>query len=522
MKIVFIAGLTTDEKNKWYDKIEKLFNSGHKVKVVASSIGHIIHITVGDLLKVSTDYESARKYNEKKGRKMDIKGRDIDILGVANRPNRLNKNSSKVQSLLFAREKDWNPKKAKKWAKERGYKYGKVDETERYERLRQFDPTSVRKATIPFGKDTGIKSVMEFRGNPELVIGNSYSITQLNELGYGSPILTESNKKDYGLSIDEELIGTLVSKVYIGKGFTAPYFASTEEKDGKFKILRMIKKCINCKYYPNYCGYWNPKIDVMGKFYTIEEINSRNPYEFSCEECLIKGEKGSTYLYTLKKEMSDRKTSSKNIECLRNSIKRIFKKDLNEEELLELRNELYKNGIESEEDDMFEDVAETYLNKKNQNRMNRNPHLLLLFNPNKKTRNKGNILLGLLKDAIRSYNAGNIDRAKRNLDRYEEAIMKGQNISDSNAIQEYLKKNDTEGYMLYMKILPVRNETQQELIFDIQYRGKPLETDFWGSEIEDTFEFDKEILNKILKLNVGETIKVKNISNDDYKFIRTA
>lgn len=45
-----------------------------------------------------------------------------------------------VQSLLFSRAEGWTTSKAKQWAKSHGYKHGKVDVTDQYIRLRQFDP----------------------------------------------------------------------------------------------------------------------------------------------------------------------------------------------------------------------------------------------------------------------------------------------------------------------------------------------------------------------------------------------
>ena len=62
-----------------------------------------------------------------------------------------NRPSSQIQTLLFAKKgrHQWTLTQAKKWLKEKGFKYGKVDETENYLRFRQmepglFDPTSFR------------------------------------------------------------------------------------------------------------------------------------------------------------------------------------------------------------------------------------------------------------------------------------------------------------------------------------------------------------------------------------------
>ena len=63
-----------------------------------------------------------------------------------------------VQSLLFSRD-TWTVSKAKAWAKSHGYRYGKVDVTDQYIRIRQFDPKGVKvKRTIPFGR--GIRAVV--------------------------------------------------------------------------------------------------------------------------------------------------------------------------------------------------------------------------------------------------------------------------------------------------------------------------------------------------------------------------
>src|SRR5262249_26886700 len=66
---------------------------------------------------------------------------------------------TEVQSLLFTRPQ-WTPASAKTWAHEHGYKSGKVHATERYIRLRQFEPIAgTQKRTIVFGD--GIKAVIE-------------------------------------------------------------------------------------------------------------------------------------------------------------------------------------------------------------------------------------------------------------------------------------------------------------------------------------------------------------------------
>lgn len=63
----------------------------------------------------------------------------------------------RVQSLLFGA--GWTEAKAKEWAKAHGYKYGKVDITDQYVRIRQFDPKGLKvKRTITLGR--GIRAVV--------------------------------------------------------------------------------------------------------------------------------------------------------------------------------------------------------------------------------------------------------------------------------------------------------------------------------------------------------------------------
>lgn len=67
--------------------------------------------------------------------------------------------SAGVQSLLFNRS-EWTSAKATAWAKSHGYRYGKVDVTDQYIRIRQFDPKGSKvKRTIPFGS-RGIRAVI--------------------------------------------------------------------------------------------------------------------------------------------------------------------------------------------------------------------------------------------------------------------------------------------------------------------------------------------------------------------------
>ena len=72
------------------------------------------------------------------------------------------KPSMSVQSLLFDRG-SWTTSSAKRWAQDHGYKYGKVDVTDQYIRIRQLDPKGSKvKRTIPFGK--GIRAVVAREG----------------------------------------------------------------------------------------------------------------------------------------------------------------------------------------------------------------------------------------------------------------------------------------------------------------------------------------------------------------------
>ena len=66
----------------------------------------------------------------------------------------------RVQSILFDRDL-WTEAKARRWLKREGFRYGKVDATERHLRYRQIDPAYFSTfRTIPFGKETGIQAVV--------------------------------------------------------------------------------------------------------------------------------------------------------------------------------------------------------------------------------------------------------------------------------------------------------------------------------------------------------------------------
>lgn len=57
---------------------------------------------------------------------------------------------SQVQSLVFKKTK-YSKAKAKAWAKQHGFKYGKVDDTTNTYRLRQFEPGPCEYRTVVFG-----------------------------------------------------------------------------------------------------------------------------------------------------------------------------------------------------------------------------------------------------------------------------------------------------------------------------------------------------------------------------------
>ena len=70
--------------------------------------------------------------------------------------------SARVQSLLF-RTGLWSVDGAREWAASHDFKYGNVDATPNYIRLRQREPeefTRGRLRTMAFGKGTGIKAIV--------------------------------------------------------------------------------------------------------------------------------------------------------------------------------------------------------------------------------------------------------------------------------------------------------------------------------------------------------------------------
>lgn len=80
--------------------------------------------------------------------------------------------TTEVQTLLFTRP-IWNARTAKAWAKKHGFRYGDVDETEAYIRLRQEPPEMFQAGTfrtIPLSAKHAIQAVIARpwikKGNP--------------------------------------------------------------------------------------------------------------------------------------------------------------------------------------------------------------------------------------------------------------------------------------------------------------------------------------------------------------------
>lgn len=70
---------------------------------------------------------------------------------------------SRVQALLFDVGR-WDRRRAIDWSLRHGFAAKKIHRTDRYLRLRQFAPTpGLPKRTISFGRDTGIRAVVEAR-----------------------------------------------------------------------------------------------------------------------------------------------------------------------------------------------------------------------------------------------------------------------------------------------------------------------------------------------------------------------
>jgi hypothetical protein len=97
--------------------------------------------------------------------------------------------ASKIQSLLFAKDK-WTVKKAKKWAKDHGYKYGDVDkgsDDADYIHLRQADPEDFpRIRTITFSAKEGIKALAGFEGPPPKDVAEKITSREYTQSVYGA------------------------------------------------------------------------------------------------------------------------------------------------------------------------------------------------------------------------------------------------------------------------------------------------------------------------------------------------
>jgi hypothetical protein len=89
-------------------------------------------------------------------------------------------NASRPQSIMFD-VNDWDKRDARAWLKKHGFRSKSVETTDRYHHFRQADPSGFSSyATIPFGKDTGIKAVIGFKLNPEI---DGVEISPDSELG---------------------------------------------------------------------------------------------------------------------------------------------------------------------------------------------------------------------------------------------------------------------------------------------------------------------------------------------------
>ncbi len=73
---------------------------------------------------------------------------------------------SQIQSLLFDRD-HFTAKQATAWARAHGYQHGKVDTTDRYHRLRQYDPTGAPCRTVTLTE--GVKAVVCAAATPNPV-----------------------------------------------------------------------------------------------------------------------------------------------------------------------------------------------------------------------------------------------------------------------------------------------------------------------------------------------------------------
>jgi len=91
---------------------------------------------------------------------------DKDFLSLLEKKS--SKNSSEIQSLIFKKDK-FSKEKAKKWAKEHGFKNSKVDEKEETFRLRQKNPGQY-KTMRTFDMKDGVKAVVGIKESGKKVV----------------------------------------------------------------------------------------------------------------------------------------------------------------------------------------------------------------------------------------------------------------------------------------------------------------------------------------------------------------
>jgi hypothetical protein len=69
---------------------------------------------------------------------------------------------SNIQSILFP-VITWRPSDARKWLKRHGYKYGKIDTTQKYHRFRQKQPSKSNKYRIfKLPNSAGIEFILSY------------------------------------------------------------------------------------------------------------------------------------------------------------------------------------------------------------------------------------------------------------------------------------------------------------------------------------------------------------------------
>lgn len=124
-------------------------------------------------------------------------------------------NPSEVQSLLIPVDL-MSLAQAKRWAKDHGYLVGRLDESERYYRFRQFDPSKRHGyRTIPFG-DEGIMAVIQVpkrRKNPGNAVKLSPGALSALEVYVLDPVhLDDAPFDDEGAAAtSRDILGSMVS-----------------------------------------------------------------------------------------------------------------------------------------------------------------------------------------------------------------------------------------------------------------------------------------------------------------------